>query len=100
MIIGISKEEIASILEYFDKGNLSKDELVYQLYSRCKELDPWLPIENAPKGERGFLALGVDRDSIEWLSDIGEDKFYNNNSNNFTSRKHWSHYKLLPEDPK
>lgn len=60
----------------------------------------WQPIETAPKGLPGFLALGDDGGSIEWLVDHGWDgKFYNHNSANMTAKKHWSHWIPLPEPP-
>lgn len=91
-------QKIGLILK--DHGEYGNTSLAHYLEYGCKELDAWLPIDGAPKGKRGFLAIDKDRDSIEWLSDIGEDKFYNNNSNNFTDKSHWTHYKELPEDPK
>ena len=100
---GISKArllEIARQTHDSDDTNHIVLSLFDYLIAECKELNPWLPIADAPKGKEGFLAINQDRDCIEWLSDIGEDKFYNNNSNNFTDKAHFTHYKLLPDDPK
>lgn len=91
---GISKEEINLIIDFFNNSNLTKQELTYQLYSRCKELDPWLPIENAPK----------DREL--WLYCEQSGQFagrYHAGTKEWSLRSGWTcyptHYKELPEDP-
>ena len=61
----------------------------------------WQPIETAPKGRPGFLACNAEEfDSIEWLVDPGAgDKFLNVNSSNYTEKRHWTHWMLLPGPP-
>ena len=72
-----------------------------RLREECTELNPWQPIESAPKGRPGFQATTADFDRIEWLVDDGrEDRFYNQNSGNYTDKRIWSHWKELPEEPK
>jgi len=62
--------------------------------------DGWQPIETAPKGEPGFLACDDDYDNIEWLYDNGDkERFFNQNSGNYTPRRHWKYWRPRPAPP-
>lgn len=53
MTIGISKERLVEL-----KDNLSDNQsklFMQLLIAECKELNPWLPIESAPKDRRILL---------------------------------------------
>lgn len=95
---GISKNDVREIINYFNNCNITKQELSYQLYSRCKELDPWLPIENAPK--EGVFLVYLPNEKLK----IQAAKFHPNinvigNSFAFDLTEP-THYKPLPPDPK
>jgi len=97
---GIREETLSELFKkFYEDEAMRVDELETLLIAACIELDPWLPIAEAPEGKKGFLAMSKDRCNIEWLSDIGEAKFYNNNSHNFTDKSNWTHYKELPMPP-
>lgn len=102
MTIGISRERLEELLKlsYFRVAEDREQHLLEVLINDCKELNPWLSISETPKGGDGFLAINSGRDRIEWLMDTGEAKFYNRNSNNWTSKSEWTHCRELPEDPK
>ena len=70
------------------------------IHQAIDKLKGWNPIETAPKGAPGFLALCKYQDSLEWLTDDSHpDRFFNMNSGNYTERKHWAFWKPLPEFP-
>lgn len=97
---GLSEEDIKRFIRAHNIDN-EHNWIAGLLLKECRELDPWLPIEGAPSGEPGFLALSNDKDQIEWLidTDKGSVKYYNKNSNNWTFKNNFSHYKELPLDP-
>ncbi len=100
MTRGISEKKLKEIMDLCTNDIGSN--IVAVIISQCEELNPWLPIEQAPKGAPGFLALSKKRDSIAWLinDQAHDDRFYNQNTGNYTDKSHWTHYQELPEDPK
>ena len=96
-MIGITKEDLEALVYTDDYGNdlINTDEAI----AACKELNPWQPIETAPKN-REFLALSCERDHIELLiNDEVEGKFFNQNSGNYTKKTYWSHWMEKPRLP-
>jgi hypothetical protein len=85
---GISKNDVSEIINYFSNCNITKQELSYQLYSRCKELDPWLPISDAPLNETLHLFTAY-RNEQTFATLSSEEQ-----------RKYFTHYKELSPNPK
>lgn len=96
MIEGISKEELVRIKETMPDGQSKL--FIHLLIKKCTELDPWLPIdENTPKDRPIWLWNGVKHLAARW----------NERNNDWwiaisfgDSKEPFTHYKLLPEDPK
>lgn len=81
-----------------DISNMQIKNFLKTLINECKEINTWKPIETAPKDFSGFLAINSEIDQIEWLTDHNDDeRFFNVNSNNFTSRKQWTHWSEIPK---
>ena len=90
MTIGISKERLKEKFEGIYWKNSSCDKVLESLLNECTELNPWLPIEQAPK-DRFLLMYSSD---IEGIS----KKFVGKAE----SCWHWkpTHFCELPADPK
>lgn len=57
MTIGISKEELRRLRDHYFSLGINPVIDINNLIEQCKELNPWLPIENAPKnGTRVLLS--------------------------------------------
>ena len=107
MTEGISKERLIAIKQSLPYGQ-ARLNLERLITTECKELDPWLPIESAPKdGEEIQLCSIFDQAVCYWRDDgvmTGwtwglENKFLNPIGWKKLSELPRSH-KLLPEDPK
>lgn len=98
---GISEEFLKVIL---DDGNdqykmsapyiNAQKKVLQALINQCKELNPWLPIENAPKDESEILLFVPGCYGCE----IGR---WNMNSDSWSCHPYVpTHYQELPDDPK
>lgn len=97
MTEGISKEDLKDKLSTLYWSTDDCNQLITAMMCECKELDPWLPIdENTPKDRHIQLFYpSVDRQLIH--------KYCNRNAWGLYvefNYVHPTHYKLLPEDPK
>lgn len=96
---GISKARLIEIYNNYGRQNKDYACVVNSIISECKELDPWLPIdENTPK-DRNILLL-VDNQCVQgywsvyhWCSEFPSqfDGMYGLNP---------THWQELPPDPK
>ena len=87
---GIGKETILKMLANRDPIPDARSVRILQgLLAECKELDPWMPIENAPIGRPIRLFSKV-------LSRSNTDGILFEERN----RQFYSYWKELPEDPK
>ncbi len=86
----ISKERLLEIAKA--PINKNNEELQFILRwlitTECKELDPWLLIENAPLNRRIRLFTKYDLRQVDGTLYFDDDK------------ETYTHYKLVPEDPK
>ncbi len=97
MTEGIRKERLI----YYTSLRLDAEDLLDRLIDECTDLDPWIPIENAPK-DKELLMFTIDRGQLKgsWA----------NYPFIAPHASHWqddrgiiicpTHYKLLPKDPK
>lgn len=93
----ISEERLRELIQnddYYDSG-IEKAVIYGLIANECRELNPWLPIENAPKDRPVFLWNGKSKCIGYWLKDgwlivcwFGVD-----HSLDFIS------YQELPDDP-
>lgn len=90
---GISEARLLKLREHFDKPySIVEAKLVQDLINECKELNPWLPIdENTPKYKE-LLLYYPENDSSERLCRVTK---YDPNS-----IRQPTHYQELPDDPK
>lgn len=98
---GISEKDLpffmACIHDIFHNASIEQNCDIAELVQEyCKELDPWLPIENAPKDRPIWLWNGVKHLAVRW----------NERNNDWwiaisfgDSKEPFTHYKELPEDP-
>ena len=103
MTIGISKERLEELFDDFIVNDMLLDDFRSLVTSECKELNPWLPIdENTPKDRR----LNLHWPGTGWIT--GRWIQLNNTVGYFThdlsrydppSVKP-THYQELPDDPK
>jgi len=95
MTIGISKESLEKELI-----GCSFPERVYELHRlirMCKELNPWLPIENAPK-DKDILVYAPSYQDLRHLQQVC--RWHNSAGFCIDELRTPTHYKELPEDPK
>lgn len=88
---GISVEELEEAALGFDSQNREYACVVRSLIAECKELDPWLTVdENTPR-DRNLVLYTIEADEgyRQWIGRIRPDM-----------RCPPTHYKLLLEDPK
>jgi len=94
MTIGISKEELRRLRDHYFSLGINPVIDINNLIEQCKELNPWLPIdENTPKDRKILLYAGVP--VIGWFDNI-------KNVWRCTDSKklYATHYQELPSDPK
>ena len=95
MTRGISAESIKAIIEDWSPNDRVK---VYdKIITQCTELNPWMPIESAPKDRQIVLSypeLGV-HDGC-WIV----DSWYCELSDLTQSKEHPTQWCELPDDPK
>lgn len=91
---GISEKELKDRQDVARRiKDYVRSTLIDELISECKELNPWLPIENAPKDRR--LLLHVGEPVIGWFNNI-KNVWRSTDSN----KLYPTHYQELPDDPK
>jgi len=90
---GISKEELRRLRDHYFSLGINPVIDINNLIEQCKELNPWLPIENAPKDRR--LLLHVGEPVIGWFNNI-KNVWRSTDSN----KLYPTHYQELPDDPK
>jgi len=94
--IGISKKRLREWKRISKQKGLSgvkSDELLDNLIAECEELNPWLPIENAPKDKELLLSSSGQRFVGEWCEQHGRWE------DNCGCGIYPDKYKELPEDP-
>lgn len=99
MTIGISKDTLIKALADHE-CNRKLIEVLRVLINHCEELDPWLPIENAPKNRPIWLFNGV-KVLAEWddcLCKWAVMPVFRGGST-YNENLPFTHYKELPEDP-
>lgn len=96
MTIGISKDTLIKALADHE-CNRELIEVLRVLINHCEELDPWLPIENAPKDRpillffRGYVNFKVISEYNPQTKQFAYSAFTESVPTN---------YQELPEDPK
>lgn len=109
MTIGISKEAAKRIGQVLDSIKYLECSIEDRLLDECKELDPWLPIdENTPKnGEEILLCSMFDQAVCYWRDDEVKTGWTWGLENKFLNPIGWKKLselprprKLLPDDPK
>lgn len=88
MTIGISKERLETLLNY--TGYITANDLLRVLTNECTELNPWLPIEQAPKDRPVLLYISA--------GPITCRQFVGNAYDSWAWQP--THYQELPGDPK
>ena len=95
---GISKEELEALIYTDDYGNdfIDPDEAI----AACKELNPWMPIETAPKDMVVWLFAEGDKYLGEWeIGGVGSGIGYWKTIP-YGNKLLPTHWQELPEDPK
>lgn len=99
MTIGISKERLIEIKQSLPYGQarLNIDRLIK---AECTELDPWLPIANAPKDKPIWLFNGF-KVLAQWSGTLGcwhvMLVYHEGNVAGFDRNAPYTHYKLLQD---
>ena len=94
---GISEESLKDRLDIASRLNDHvRCQLLYELLDECKEINPWLPIdENTPKDKELLLLFPkTDYDEKEVISGT-----YKTVLSTHTSLRIPTHYQELPDDP-
>ena len=99
MTTGISKEELRKLRDHYFSLGINPVIDINNLIEQCKELNPWLPIdENTPKDKRIFLwfpeANPINKIIGKW--DCVNKKFITEHS----AFGNPTYYQELPDDPK
>lgn len=95
----ISKKAVSELFnKFYNDESMRVDELEILLIEACKELDPWLPIdENTPKDKR----LNLYWEGYGWYTgEWRRNQFWIDAMLSVPLNIQPTHYKLLPEDPK
>ena len=96
MTEGISKERL---IELRDGGSSPefRRTLKWLVHNECKELNPWMPIdENTPKDRTILICdIGYGQVAVDWNEFTGS--FSNAHRSKYLSPTHWQ---FLPENPK
>lgn len=92
---GISEEELKDMLR--EETRLDIKIALNYLIQQCKELNPWLPIENAPKN-REILVYAPPHDGLDALKRIC--KWHESAGFCIDELRTPTHYQELPDDPK
>ena len=92
-MIGISKEKLANINPWVFE---TQQDLLNFILDSCKELDPWLPIENAPKDRyvRVFAPAYQDLPSLQQVC-----KWHESAGFCIDELRTPTHYKELDDEP-
>ena len=101
MTIGISKEDLIARLGEVDRSDVRLLTLLTIMISECKELNPWLPIdENTPKDRRILLLYPamLDTPSVTGLWNALKGRFVADIVIHGSIRP--THWQELPENPK
>ena len=90
---GITEEMLKKKLSYFDSDDFTisggiEENYIMELLDECQELNPWQPIETAPKDRRILLLFIKGKCSVTGSLREDQDKF------------NYSHWMELPEPPK
>lgn len=97
MTIGISKKRLRE-WKRLAAQRLIDWEILDILIKECKELNPWLPIdENTPKNRTVWLSNGKNMCLAIWSLDRWREIVWMNTDNTDCNFTHWQE---LPEDPK
>ena len=96
-MIGISKEKALEIGEQIDSCKYLECSVKEWLLDECVELDPWLPIENAPKDRyvRVFAPAYQDLPSLQQVC-----KWHESAGFCIDELRTPTHYKELDDEPK
>ena len=96
---GIEEERLIEIYNNFVRQNPEYACLVRSIIAECKELNPWLPIEDAPK-DRPLWLYTKDLGQLkgQW-SNTPRDKHISNWQNTRGVIINPTHYQELPADP-
>lgn len=98
MTIGLSKETLEDYRNIARSlGDVIRAQVISDLLRDCKELDPWLPIdENTPRGK----SVLFKRNHTQTVGTIIPDGQEFACFDGYHQRIYPTHYKELPEDPK
>ena len=96
-MIGVSKEKALEIGEQIDSCKYLECSVKEWLLDECVELDPWLPIENAPKDRyvRVFAPAYQDLPSLQQVC-----KWHESAGFCIDELRTPTHYKELDDEPK
>lgn len=98
---GISEKDLREKFRNLYWSTDDDRQLLTALLTECKELNPWLPIENAPKECPLWLFNGV-KVIGQWDDCLCEwsvlPLFWGGQT--FDKSKPFTHYQKLPDDPK
>ena len=89
MTIGISKEDLIARLGEVDRSDVRLLTLLTIMISECKELNPWLPIESAPKDRTVWLSNGKNMCLAIWFLDRWREIVWMNTDNTDCNFTHW-----------
>lgn len=96
MTEGISKERLL-FWNGLNTTDLTSYELLEILLIECSELDPWLPIKDAPK-DKCILVYAPAYQDLPPLQQVC--RWHESAGFCIDELRTTTHYKLLPEDPK
>lgn len=100
MTIGISKEDLIEKFSTLYWQSSDCNELLMKLLNECKELDPWLSIENAPKDKVIWLFADGGKYLGNWEAGGVGDGIGYWVTIPFCNKLLPKLWKELPEDPK
>lgn len=92
---GISKEELRRLRDHYFSLGINPVIDINNLIEQCKELNPWLPIENAPKDKPLLLFVKYPEYIIEGSYNKDYEEWHDIDFNVIKP----THYQELPEGP-
>lgn len=99
MTTGVSKERLLELWKNsVDKGHLNYTEVLgWLLGEECKELDPWLPIDESTPKDRELILITEECGKVvgKWFEPPSNNGWWTANCRPVTP----THYKELPKDP-